>query len=750
MAGVEPYALCPCGSGQKFKWCCQKMEPFADRAQRLYETGQIQSAIEVLDEGLKKEPANAWLLTRKALIQIREGQSKEAKDTLRQLLARRPQHIAGHALLVRAVLETEGPLEGIAQLQQALSAVSEGERKGLSSLIAVTGTLLARIGDYPSALAHIALARSMTAESAEDDRLSSIEGQILGSASVPPWLKTTYTLSPTPDGLDAESSRRFAEALGWAEAGLWSSAAAAFESLSAAVSGPEADRNAGLCRLWQADDAGAVSGLRRAVRKMGNTTEAVDLEALCQLVEPMRAADKVDLVHLIWPLRQRDALLATLRGSKEVVEEEAAPIDPTDPESPQVEWFALLDRPALPPGGADLKTGMLPKIVGRIAVGREIAALEAHDSGGLDALAARFTALAGSAIPPAHPKTKTIQQDSRSQLALSWEWSPPEGADPFVLRKLTDEEQARVFREVWPETKLPALNGQTPRQASKAGNAVVPLRAAMCQFDWREGASQLPLDTAAMRQSLGIEPEPEVDPSTVDLSTLSFARYLYVPVDRLDDDRLVEFARLARKAVLTVAMERAAHALAARPHLIESGKASALGVYSELALAAAGREQDDEAFRLIAEGRRVEPAAERAKTAPAWDLLEIRVRARVGAEPEVWVPELAIVLERYRDNPTASQVLMLNLLEMGLLRMAPNPDNPGDYLIDPRPLQMLMSEYGPRVTTASGQLGVSATKGGIWTPESERGGQPGGLWTPGSAGPQPGGPDKPKLIIPGR
>ncbi len=63
---------------------------------------------------------------------------------------------------------------------------------------------------------------------------------------------------------------------------------------------------------------------------------------------------------------------------------------------------------------------------------------------------------------------------------------------------------------------------------------------------------------------------------------------------------------------------------------------------------------------------------------------------------------------------------------------------------------MLMSEYGPRVTTASGQLGVSATKGGIWTPESERGGQSGGLWTPGAAGSQPGGPEKPKLIIPGR
>ncbi len=71
MAGVEPYSPCPCGSGQKFKWCCHKVESFADKAQRLFEGGQTDAAIKVLDEGLRKEPGNPWLLTRKAIMQIR-------------------------------------------------------------------------------------------------------------------------------------------------------------------------------------------------------------------------------------------------------------------------------------------------------------------------------------------------------------------------------------------------------------------------------------------------------------------------------------------------------------------------------------------------------------------------------------------------------------------------------------------------------------------------------------------------------
>lgn len=752
MAGIDPYAPCPCGSGQKFKWCCQKMEAYADRAQRLLQTGQTQAAIDALDEGLRKEPANAWLLIRKSLVLVREGKADEAKAALRQLLQRQPQHVAGNALLVRAVLESEGPLAGIAELQHALTTVSEADRPGLASMIAITGSLLARLGHYPAALAHLRLAREFIEGSGQEDRLSQTEDSILGNPSVLPWLKDRYRLSPAPAGLDAERSRRFAEAIGWAGEGLWSSAASAFEALSGDLPGPEAERNAGLCRLWMADDPGAIGALRRASRKLGTAAEAVDLEALCQLISPAGPDDKVDLVQLIWPVRDRAALLAALRAVGDIAEEGPAPIDADDPDSPEVEWFALLDRPALPAGkGANLKPDDMPRVVGRVAVGSQITALEAHDDGKLDALASRFTGLAGSSVPPAHPKTKTVGQVSRISLAFSFEWYPPEGIDPNEYRRLTDEEQSRIIREVWPETKLPYLNNRTPRQAAAAGDAVVPLRAALCQFEWQQEASRSPVDLAALRASLGVPAEPEIDPATVDPAALPLPRFAYVAAERLDDETLLAFAQIAREMMLAGPLERADRALAARPALIESGRVPALTVFSGLALAAAGRHAFDEASRWVQEGRKVEPAADRPRTAPAWDLLDVRIRAR-HEEPEAWVPELAIVLERYRDNQAASQTLMLSLLEMGLLRMVPNPDNPQELMIDPRPLQVLLSEYGPRVTTASGELGISATKGGIWTPGSEAGAPGGGgIWTPGSgAAPASGGPDKPKLIIPGR
>ena len=110
-----------------------------------------------------------------------------------------------------------------------------------------------------------------------------------------------------------------------------------------------------------------------------------------------------------------------------------------------------------------------------------------------------------------------------------------------------------------------------------------------------------------------------------------------------------------------------------------------------------------------------------------------------------------MVLERHATDPTANQIILMNLIEMGLMRMGPNPDNPDDILLDSRPLQSVLAEYGPRVTTASGRLGVSATKNELWTPGGPSAGGGGALWTPGSdAGAASPAGGKSKLILPGR
>jgi len=746
MAGVEPYSPCPCGSGEKFKWCCHKVEAFADKAARLYEGGQSEAAIKALDEGPRKEPGNPWLLTRKAVMQIRQGQPEPAKVTLRQVLQKNPKHFGALILLTRCVLETEGPVNGAGIFQQVLGVVEPDRQPTLASLARVVALLLTETRHFPAAIKHFELVRRLgDPEQAAAPALRAIEGD----PSISPWLKDLRELAPAPGHLDADAARRFDEALNLASRGLWAPAAGAFDALASGDPGGEADYNLGLCRLWLGDEAGAVGPIRRRSRKLGNSTEAVDLEALAQLIEPIHPDDRVEHVQLIWPLRNREALLASLRSKADIFDDGKAPLDPNDPESPEVDTFALLDRPAIDKhDGKGLTPDQIPIILGRVSVGQEIVALETHDDGRVDSLGDRFTALAGSAIAPAHPRTKVLDEDSRSNLALAWEWLYPAGLDAAEANRLNQEEQVRILRDVWPVTRMSYLGFRTPEQAAKDGHAAIPIRAALCQYEQNRELAKAGLDFADLRRRLKLEPEPTVDPTAVDLGKLPLARFVEVPVDQLDDSQLVLFYRRARRAMISDAMEAAAHRIVDRPEIFEKGQLDPISVYTDLASLAISRGLKDEAMSWLAKGRQTDSPSRRASTAPVWDMIEVRLKAR-SEPPEVWVPELAIVMERYGQEPSASQVLLLNLVEMGLVRMSPNPDNPEDVLLDTRPLQAVMAEYGPRVTTASGRLGVSATRPDLWTPGGPAGGSGGALWTPGSATNQPPG-EKPKLIIPGR
>src|SRR5438105_17506 len=211
MAVIDPYAPCPCGSGQKFKWCCQKVEAFAERAERLYEGGQIDAALGALDEGLRKVPDNPWLLVRKALIHERREQPERAKPMLEQVLARQPGHLGAQSLMLRVVLESEGAAAAAAQLQRTLTAIAPEHRRSLAPHVQLLAVALVREGVIPAALKHADLARAMGLD--DDEVVDSIRHAIEVDPANSPWMKQPYELSPTPEGLAGEARARFDRAL---------------------------------------------------------------------------------------------------------------------------------------------------------------------------------------------------------------------------------------------------------------------------------------------------------------------------------------------------------------------------------------------------------------------------------------------------------------------------------------------------------------------------------------------------------
>ena len=247
MASVDPYMPCPCGSGQKFKWCCQKVESYAERAQRMVESGQFESSLKPLEEGLARFPDNAWLLTRKAIVEVHLKRFDAAKATLQRLLEKNPGHMGGTILMTRLLLETEGPDAAIAQFQQGLSAIAGGPAAGAGPAGPVPGRLAAAGPGLPiAAMKHLELAARWAGDLDKDRSIArSIATQRL-DPRLSAWEKNPYRLRPVPEGVTDAFRESFERAMGWAEEGLWASAASAFELLSAGSSaGAIADRNRG-------------------------------------------------------------------------------------------------------------------------------------------------------------------------------------------------------------------------------------------------------------------------------------------------------------------------------------------------------------------------------------------------------------------------------------------------------------------------------------------------------------------------
>jgi tetratricopeptide (TPR) repeat protein len=741
MASVDPYAPCPCGSGQKYKWCCHKVEAYAERSQRLYDGNQLGPALVALDEGLRKVPDSPLLLLRKAIIEIRGGKFQEGLPTLEHLLAKHPGHVGAHALFLRVLLETDGPVETAARLQTALSQIAVENRPGLARVIDMIAMVLADESHVCAAIEHYSLALELI--EGDDSNIEAGLRRALGNPAVSPWLREIHELSPAPANLPPKLRERFDKAIGWANEGLWASAAAAFETL-AADGVNVADRNQGLCRLWVADEGAAVPPLRRYIARLGETPEAVDLEALCQIVEPLSEDELVEHIQLTWPLRDRAAFLAVLSNEPTVDAEGESPSDEDDPDSPVVSVYSMLDRPK-PKNGMPATVEELPRIVCRIHVGSTEAALDTYDDGRLDAQIARFVELAGTTIRPAHPKTKVLGKTPRLALILQSEWWLPAEFDPNVMLTFQHTERVRILHEVWPETPLPVLGGRSPRQAAKAGNATVPLRAAICQFELVQEVLGSPIDFTGLRKTLGISPEPEFDPETVEIAQVHVARLNRIPVDRLNDERLVSLYLRARDRGLPHVLETTAREITRRPHLLPSQDIDILKLYTDLANLAASRARTAEALHWLKQGQSADTA--RGERAARWDMAYIRLFAH-SEPPEQWVPKLALVLDHYQNDQAASTWLLAALVEMRLIDVMPNPDDPQKAMFDTKRLNALMERYGPKITTGAGQLGISATKGRIWTPDAERPGAAGGIWTPGSAAPPA--VDKPRLIVPGR
>jgi hypothetical protein len=439
--------------------------------------------------------------------------------------------------------------------------------------------------------------------------------------------------------------------------------------------------------------------------------------------------------------------LAALRRETSIDEADSRPLDPDDPKSPEVSRFLVLDRPRIT-AKHGLTRAQIPLVEGEVLVGQDTVVLETYDDGRLDRQSDRLTALAGSFVPPAHPRTKLIRKAPRHQLALTWRWQLPDDVPQEDVDRLELEQAAFLITEVWPKTPHPFLRWRSPIQAASAGDSETALRAAVLQLEEEHEDGNHLVDWNDFRSKFKLKPEPAIDLDRLDIEQLHLSRLSFIPIEQLDDDRVLALYQRAREWGIRSVLNRVARLIDhERPSLLVKGNIEPSTLYGELALEAAQRRQRARAESWLARGRQAESPQKRSVHVLTWEMVDLQVKMMLDG-PEVWVPSLAVILEKYRGNQEATSAVLTRLINLGLVQVVADPNHPNQMLLDTRILEHYLKRYGPRVTTSTGDLGVAASKTEIWTPGQTAGAS--SIWTPGSGSPSQPGREKVVILRPGQ
>ena len=92
---MDPYAACPCGSGKKFRWCCQPIYADISRAFQQDQDGQHDTALRIMEEVTTAHPDNPEAWGRKAEMLYANEKVDEAESALQKALDLNPNYPYG-------------------------------------------------------------------------------------------------------------------------------------------------------------------------------------------------------------------------------------------------------------------------------------------------------------------------------------------------------------------------------------------------------------------------------------------------------------------------------------------------------------------------------------------------------------------------------------------------------------------------------------------------------------------------------
>jgi hypothetical protein len=702
---VDPYSLCPCGSGKKLKFCCSDLVGEIEKIHRMIEGEQPRAALRHVEQTLASFPGRASLLDLKASLELALEETDSARSTVAQFVKQHPESPTAHACEALLLTESGDARGAVRSLQRALSYVERDMPLRVYEAMGAVGGALLEAGHVLAAQAHLWLHAALAPK--EDTRSREVLAALHHYSGLPLLLRDQVSLRPAPPDAQWKSEAETATRL--ANNGKWQQAVTIVDRMGEKYGAePTLVYNRALLGGWLADDRALVAGLHAYAQLDVPLDDAVEAEAIAQLLDPDLKEKPLDSVVQGYTVTDLDTIVERLLSDKRVQAFEMDPAIFADSEQPRPRHtFVLLDRP-MPDSGESLKREDAPRMAGILAIyGRQTDRPErleiTVDKGpAYESTINALKQVAGDALGDM-TEERVVGAVSPTDQALNWRWQLPRDTPPDIRRRLMDEERRVAIAERWPELPLPALGGKSGREAAGDPALRIPLLAAVLILEQGSNTDRDTESITELRRKLNLpQPEP-IQPNTQPAISMPLVRISRLQIGALPDEDLVTLYHRAVMAGAGAAIAALAREAVKRPSL--AARIPPSDAYRRLIAV----ERDPEQAHSIIDEARAHAKSAGESTAP-WDLAELELHITSG-NPEEARQALTRIEAEHRNDPDVAAALYRLLYETGVIPDAVHAHSP--------------AEEAPAVAAASEPAGL------IWTPDSERPpGSKSALWTP--------------------
>ncbi len=280
----DPYSPCPCGSGKKFKWCCQPIHEQIASIYAMNEGGQHEAALRGMADLVEQHPTNPEACGRHALLLYQNGKAADAEKALDKAFELFPTYPFGYFLKAHFRLN-EGEIGGALVLfRKSAESYDPNARELLADIYRKVYDCEMKMNRPIAARAAAELA--LRCDPANENLRQGIANVFnKENPNLPASAVEAHTFKVLPASASADRRAAWDTALKTGGSPKLADAVKAFEQLTQGEHVEAAAwYNLGLCQAWTGNNSAGVAALDQYVQAETDEAQAGQAWALAELL----------------------------------------------------------------------------------------------------------------------------------------------------------------------------------------------------------------------------------------------------------------------------------------------------------------------------------------------------------------------------------------------------------------------------------------------------------------------------------